>query len=251
MLFNSRHWLGRCLAVLLLLPATAALAEGFSSTNVQLLGGSNFHDPFFGYNTVDGRMTTLTLEHFGTWAYGDNFFFVDLLSGTFVDFAGKRSGKTTRVYGEWHSRLSLSRLSGHDLGIALIKDWFIAGQINRDGEGFKANMVGLGTNLDIPGFQFLELDAYVRKDNFNRRTWQLSTAWSLPLYRDLLTLDGYVDVNGTNNNGTEINGQPQLLLDVGQVFGVKGGLQAGVEWYLHRHRFLHSSVPQAMVKWSF
>ena len=256
MLFNSRCWSVGCFVILALLPVGSAMAESFSTTNVQLLNGSHFHDPFFGYNTVDGRMTTVTLEHFGTWAYGDNYFFVDLLSGTFANFAGKSSGKTTRAYGEWHSRLSLSKLSGHDLAVALVKDWFIAGQVNRDGEGFKANMVGLGTNLELPGFRFFELDGYARKDNFNRRTWQVTTAWSLPLYRHLLTLDGYVDVKGTDNHGTEICGQPQFLLDVGQLFGIQGSgaagrVQAGVEWYLHRHRSLHSSVPQAMMKWVF
>jgi len=39
-------------------------AEDFSTTNLQLLYGSNFHDRFLGNSTTDGRMTTLTLEHF-------------------------------------------------------------------------------------------------------------------------------------------------------------------------------------------
>ncbi len=200
----------------------SAWAEDFSTTNVQVLYGGAFRDPFFGYDTADGRLTTVTLEHFGTWAYGDNYFFVDFLSRSFVDFSGKSTGKTSRIYGEWHPRLSLSRLSGHDLSFSIVKDVLIAGQINRDGEGFKANLLGMGTNLEIPGFNFVELDAYARKDNFNSLTYQVTVAWDLPFGSLPVSLSGYVDINGTDTHGTEVNAQPQLLLDAGSVLGLPG-----------------------------
>jgi len=120
------------------------------------------------------------------------------------------------------------------MGGAFVKDFLIAGQLNRDGEGFKADMIGLGMNLDAPGFQFLDLDAYARKDNFNRLTYQLTLAWHLPFASLPVSLGGYVDVNGTDNHGAEINGQPQLLFDAGALAGLPKG-----------------SVPQAMAKWVF
>jgi len=129
--------------VVLTAMANTAQSEDFSTTNVQVLYGANFHDPFFGYNTTDGKLTTVTLEHFGTWAYGDNYFFVDV------------------------------------------------------------------------------------------------------------SLVGYVDINGTDNHGTEINGQPQLLVDAGRIFGVSNILQVGVEWYFHHHHSVSSSVAQAVMKWTF
>jgi len=86
----------------LMLCSTQARAVDFSTTNAQVLYGSNFHDTAFGYNTVDGNLTPLTLDHFSTWAYGDNYFFVDLLAGDFADANGKSTGKTTRIYSEWH-----------------------------------------------------------------------------------------------------------------------------------------------------
>ncbi|MDQ6950813.1 MAG: hypothetical protein Q9M26_04030 [Mariprofundales bacterium] len=55
-------------------------------------------------------------------------------------------------------------------------------------------------------------------------------------------MSSYVDFNGSDHNGTEINGQPQLLLDVGQLFGISRA-RSGVELYLHRHCFRRSSVP--------
>jgi len=230
----------------------SACAEDFSTTNVQVLYGNSFHDPAFGYNTANGRLTTITLEHFGTWAYGDNYFFTDFLLGDFLDASGKSTGKTTRIYGEWHPRLSLSKLSKHDLSFSIVKDILIAGQLNRDGEGFKADLLGMGTNLDIPGFNFVELDAYARKDNFNSLTYQVTVAWDLPFGSWPVSLTGYVDINGTDMHGTEINGQPQLLLDVGSMIGMpEHHLQMGMEWYFHHHNQLSSGVPQAMVKWVF
>jgi len=246
--------LGRILMLSLMLAAmpAAACSADFSTTNVQILYGGNFHDRYFGYNTVDGRLTTVTLEHFDAWAYGDNFFFVDFISGDFADFQGRPTGKRSRIYGEWHPRLSLSRLSGRDLSYGIVRDIFVAGQINRDGEGFRANMLGLGANLGIPGFRFVELDVYARKDNFNRPTWQATLAWNLAFGALPMTLGGYVDINGTDNHGIEINGQPQLLLDVGALAGAAGErLMLGLEWYFHRHRNIHSSVPQMMAQWTF
>ncbi|TLS65984.1 hypothetical protein FEF65_11735 [Mariprofundus erugo] len=255
--FPGRWWRQIICLWLCCLASQPLLAEQFSSTNVQLLYGNHFHDPYYGSNTSGGGMTTVTVEHFGTWAYGDNFLFVDFKSGNFVDFAARPTGKTTRMYGEWHPRLSLSALTGHDLQAGIISDLFIAGQINRDGEGFKADMAGLGINLILPGFKFFEVDGYARKDNFNRMTWQVTTAWSLPLYRDLLVLNGYIDANGSDNNGVEVNGQPQLLFDPvrflghGQNSENGSAMQVGVEWAFHRHRLVHSSVLQAMLKWTF
>lgn len=238
--------------MLMLFFSRAAWSEDFSTTNVQVLYGANFHDPFFGYNTTDGNLTTVTLEHFGTWAYGDNYFFVDFLAGDFAGFTGNPAGKTTRIYGEWHPRLSLSKISGSDLSFSIIKEIDLAGQINRDGEGFKADLLGMGVNLDIPGFNFVELDGYARKDNFNKLTYQVTVAWDLPFGSWPVSLTGYVDINGTDKHGIEINGQPQLLIDVGAISSLgKNHLLMGVEWYYHHHNQVNSSVAQGMMKWIF
>lgn len=245
----------RCLCIILLSIFSlggASQAEDYSTTNIQVLYGSNFYDPFFGYNTVDGKLTTITLEHVSTWTYGDNYFFVDILSGNFADFTGKSTGKTTRIYSEWHPRLSLSKISNRDMSFAFVKDILLAGQINRDGEGFKANLLGLGVNLDIPNFHFVELDAYARKDNFNSLTYQITVAWDFPLGTLPASITGYVDINGTDKYGTEINGQPQLLIDAGAISGfTKKRLLFGIEWYYHHHKQVNSHALQGMIKWVF
>ncbi len=248
-----RHFsISQLLIALLLFIApvgTQSSAEEFSTTNLQLLSGSNFHDPFYGNNTSGGAMSTLTLEHFGTWAYGDNYFFVDFLSGSFVNFAGQPAGKQSRIYGEWAPRLSLSKLFAQDLSSEMFKDFYLAAQINRDGDGFHAHMLGVGTDLDLSLFSLFSLNAYARKDNFNSTTWQTTLVWTIPIGK-LLSFEGFADLYGSDNNGLEFTSQPQLLFDLGALaIDSPNSMKIGLEWYFHRNRHLNSSVPQAILKW--
>jgi len=238
------------LSALLFLCSASVRAENFSTTNVQLLYGSSFHDRFLGNNTTDGRMTTLTLEHFGTWDNGDNYFFIDFTSGQFASFTGATKGVQSQIYGEWAPRLSLSALSGHDLSSGIIKELYLAGQINQSGDGFSALMAGLSADIAIPNLSIANLSIYARKDNFNRTTWQTTAAWSLPLFSSL-QLDGFMDAYGTDNRGVEIITQPQLLFDAGRLFGSAEHLYLGAEWYFARNRITTSSVLQGMVKWTW
>jgi len=223
--------------------------HAFSTTNLQLLYGSQFNDNYYGNNTSNGNMTTLTLEHFSTWSHGDHYFFIDYLSGDFLDFAGSPSGSQSRVYYEWVPRLSLSALSEHNLSAGIVKDIFLAGQLNRDDEGFHAEMIGLGTDLSIPGFRLFSINAYLRKDNLNTQTWQSTTVWNIPL-GEWLSFEGFIDLYGSDHNGIETHTQPQLLLNPARLMGHNfETLLIGIEWYYHHHRNLDSSVIQTMVKW--
>ncbi|ATX78931.1 Nucleoside-specific channel-forming protein, Tsx [Mariprofundus aestuarium] len=248
---NLKHPLSTlllCFTLLSFAPATSH-AENFSTTNLQLLYGTNFHDNYYGNNTSNGKMTTLTLEHFSTWSYGDNYFFVDFLSGNFLDFAGAPTGSRSRIYSEWAPRLSFSALSGQNLSAGIFKDLFLAGQLNRDGEGFHAELIGLGADLTIPGFNLLSINLYLRKDNFNSQTWQTTGVWSVPL-GTWLSFEGFIDIYGSDNNGTEISTQPQLLLNLGNLADQDfDNLLVGIEWDYHHNRNLNSSVVQGMMKW--
>jgi len=237
-----------CFSAAICIPA-AGHCESFSTTNLQLLYGSNFHDNYYGNNTADGKMTTLTLEHFGIWSYGDHYFFIDLKSGDFLDFAGNPTANRSRIYSEWAPRISLSALNGNNLGIGILKDVFIAAQINRDGEGFRADMGGIGIDLTIPGFNLLSINGYLRKDNLNKMTWQSTTVWMVPL-GPWLSFEGFIDLYGTDSNGMEIHSQPQLLFNPGKAADLGfDNLLIGLEWYYHRNRYLNSSVLQGMIKW--
>ncbi len=244
-----RHFSMALLAALSLCAIFPTQVQAFSTTNIQLLYGSPFDDNYYGNNTSDGKMSTLTLEHFSTWTYGDNYFFVDFLSGNFLDFTGAPSGSQSRIYSEWAPRLSLSAISGQDLSAGIFKDFFLSGQLNRDGQGFHAEMIGLGVDLTVPGFHMLSTHMYLRKDNFNRPTWQTTTVWNIPL-GEWLSFEGFIDLYGSDNNGTEISAQPQLLINLGKLAGQEyEQLLVGAEWYYHHNRYLNSNALQAMLKW--
>jgi nucleoside-specific outer membrane channel protein Tsx len=230
--------------------AGQAQAQSFQYQNAQLLFGTRFDDPIVGSDPREGRMTTVTLEAGSVWRFGDNFFFVDLMRGDFQEGPAGRH----RVYAEWAPRLSLSRITGANLGFGPVGDILIAGGMDRGSDGFASNQIGVGTNLRIPGFTFLQLNVYRRDDVYNPPTYQITPVWGLPLGSGRLqgVFTGFADFVGADGGGLDLMAQPQLLLDLGALAGTDAGrLQAGIEWYLHRVPDYTSSVPQVMVKFFF
>lgn len=240
------------IVVALALEGTAG-AEGYSSTNAQLLFGSRFDDRVTGYATRSGRMTTATLEHYATWLYGDNFLFMDLPMGNFVASAGSDAGQDVRTYGEWHPRLSLARMSSRTRGYGVVRDVLVGGQVNLDGNGFWAVLVGPSVELGLPRPHLLGVSVYARDDVVNAPTWQVSPYWSFR-FRDGrlgVRLEGFVDLAGTDDKGVDVMFQPQGLVDALSLFnGARDHVYVGIEWYVHRTAVAHTSAPQAMIKWT-
>lgn len=258
------------LAALLCLAAglapSAARAE-FATTNLQVLEGWYFYDPTVGSDIRGGQMNTVTLNHFSTWKYGDNFVFADLMQGD------SRDGTKSHLYSEVHPRLFLNRLLGHKGNVlGIFKDAGLAGELNL-GNGFQAYLLGLGgdfatklgaigvsvyyryTALQIPGVGPIQYD----------HTWQVSPFWTIPFAAGKVPLlfTGFVDVDGVkrldDSRGVEVMAQPQLLVDVLALGGgQKNTLYAGVEWYLHYHSDNKElgapsdliSAPQVMIQWT-
>lgn len=242
------------LSLAALLAPAAAHAE-FGTTNFQVLQGFDFDDNLLGYRTNTGNMTTVTVNHFSTWAYGDNFAFVDMQRGNFSD------GKGATLYAEWHPRLFLNKL-GLPTG-SIVKNWGLAGELN-NGFGFQAVMAGLGLDLAIPGFQVAGLNVYYRYDavfafGLYNNTWQVSPFWDVPfkLGSTRWTFSGFLDLTTNSDGDLDLLTQPQLLVDVGAFFGSPGRVHAGVEWYLHQYanpadamKTKTVSAPQLMVQWT-
>lgn len=223
--------------------------EEWSETNIQYLYGRNFtHLP--GSDVFPkGDMETITIEHAGEWEYGNNFFFVDMASADF------ESDKRYEIYGEWIPKLSLSKLGGVDLSRGVLKDLFIAGEINQ-GDDFRVYNLGVGLALDLSGFDLFDINLYHRKDNYNEATFQVAAAWCsrFELFSLPMIFEGFLDYYGTDF-GTELISQPRLLLD-GRLFGERmKKLQAGVELYYYRssaapwRSSINEEVPQIMIKW--
>ena len=252
--------------LLSLVPLGAARAQsgGGASPDFRLfsanaLWGFNFDDASVGNATKSERMFTLTLEAFTTFPFGDSFFFTDLTSG---DFVGTEPGTDYRTYLEWAPRLSLSKLFGTQVGVGPIADVLIAAEHNRGGNGFMANLVGPGVSLKLPLFALFNLHTYWRNDNFNPATFQVTSSWLLPFRTGPLSwsFTGFIDVfrdTSDTKYGLDVMTQPELLLDVSNLWGKQGALSVGLEWYLHRAAAFGEtearwhSAPQAMARFAY
>jgi nucleoside-specific outer membrane channel protein Tsx len=241
------------LSLAALLAPVAARAE-FGTTNFQLLQGWNFKDDINA--TTDEKLTTLTINHYSTFAYGDNFFFVDMQRGQL----GGDTTSTAALYGEWHPRLFLNKLGLGGAG-GFIKNWGLAGEVNT-GANFFAYLGGLTADFAIPGFQVAGLSLFYRYDTVDdgtfhlyNTTYQISPWWDVPFKLGPVSMvfNGFIDFT-TNDGRSDIMAQPELLVDVGAFGGSPGKFHVGVEWYLHYQDKVGgattTSAPQLMVQWT-
>ncbi len=222
-------------------------AESWSTTSFLYLYGEKF-DQVAGSDRVrDGRMTTYTLEHAGEWEYGSNFFFIDMSQADF------ESNDTFKTYAEWAPALSLYKLFDRKTGTGLIKDILVAGELDQ-GNNFQATLLGMRLALNLPGFNFFDMNLFSRKDNYNDPTYQVTLAWNTTFSVASIPLifEGFVDYYGVDF-GTETLSQPRLFID-GKLYGMKN-LHIGVELYYYRsskapwREKISESLPQFTLKW--
>lgn len=232
------------LAASLLLPVAVAGeahagAALWQETNVQYLYGGKFKLP------EDSSRGTFTIEHANGWKYGDNFVFFDISSPT---------DEGTSIYGEISPRLSIGKISGLDLSAPLVKDVLVAGTLEV-GEGFHNYLYGVGLSLNLPKFNFADLNLYVRNSDAAGTTWQVTPCWQLPFAvgKADLIFEGFTDIAGKEGNASfNIDAQPRLLVDLGKVWGAPKSVYVGTEFIYWKNKYgvkgVDEYAPQAMVK---
>ncbi len=251
-----------CICLLLmqtsLRTAKADLFE-WSNNEIQYLHGDGYHMPA---NSNSVSMSTITVTHADGWALGRNFFFMD----TYISHAGQPS--QTSVYGEAYSYLTLGKLLGKNLSLGIFKDINAAVGINA-GESFTSPQSGsriflYGVTLDfnLPGFKMFSLD-FLQHDQIEAvsygRSWQITPVWIFPftISGTKWSLQGFADFIGKKSYGYADNiiAQPQLRLDVGDLWGNSGHFYAGIEYQYWHNKYgikgLNESVPQVLVLWKF
>lgn len=174
----------------------------------------------------------------------------------------------TSVYGEAYSYLTLGKLLGKDLSLGIFKDINATVGVNA-GESFDSPQSGAriflyGVTLDfnLPGFKMFTLD-FLKHDQFepvpNGSSWQITPVWIVPftVAGTKWSLEGFADVIGRKNTNyaQTIIAQPQLRLDVGDLWGKSGHFYAGIEYQYWHNKYgiqgLHESLPQALALWKF
>lgn len=203
------------------------------------------------YAPYNEHKKTLRFDHSDSWAYGDNYYFFDITNPV---------SKNTFIYGEWHSRLSFSKMTGHKIGFGPISDVLLAGELNFDGQGTHIYLYGLGFNLKIPGFRFFKLNTYARRNpKYHGTTYQISWSWLLPinLIHDRLKFEfgGFCDYAGRQGGAaSNFLTKPQLLLDVGNlIFNSPNNIFAGIRYVYWHNRLgekgITESLPELMITW--
>ncbi len=230
-----------------LLTAQLCYSFDWTSNNVQVLYGSDFE---FG----DSDRTTFTVEHADGWAYGTNFFFVDIAD---------RNDIGVEVYAEVYSYLSLNKISGQQMSLGPISDISVVAGLNisnkPENDQFKAYLLGLSFDLSNKYFDYLQLDvtAYKADDVSRKYGLQITPVWSYPfeIGPARFKFRGFTDfrTGNTNNSGNfHILAQPQMLFDIGHAVGInKDTLYVGTEYSYWYNKFgvkdVNESVVQAML----
>ena len=213
--------------------------SAFQTSNIQLLHSDDFDGNAYIYDTLDKKKTTITLEHYRTWEYGDLFMFADIMSGKKFD------GTSSGIYFEAAPRFSLSKLTNSDLSMGIIQDVYISTQVNI-GRSYQAYLYGAGINLDIPGFNFFSIDAYHKNENiYDTSTYQVMFVYeSKPIYK--VHFEGFID-----KTRRDIGTHNRLLYNVDS----KAKFYVGFEWIYYKYDNggfnAKTSVLQAMVKYKF
>lgn len=248
-------WIYSLLVTLLFAPRLFAGAAEWSSTNIQYLYGDTYEAIYFDgaagkLDSYDVSGSVITLEHVNGWKYGDNFFFVDF---TNPDSTDKDIGSS--AYGEISPRLSLSKISGSDLSMGIIKDVLITTTMEI-GEGFHNYLYGLAVDLDFPGWPVFQVNYYVRNEAVTDTGNQITLVWLKPFSVGPLdfTFEGFLDyAYGLDPAEDNLLTAPRLLVDLGKLWGAPGTLQAGVEYQIWRNKYgidgIDEDVAQLMLKW--
>lgn len=193
-----------------------------------------------------GIQQTLTFEHANKWKYGDTFLFVDK-----IFYNGKADpGKgVTTYYGEFSPRFSLGKILDRKLAFGPVKDVLLA-MTYEFGEGdTEAYLIGPGFDLDIPGFDYFQLNFYQRTTDGSRpgdNVWQITPVWAytIPVGASDVLIDGFMDWvvdNDENRRGTyhaNLHFNPQIKYDLGKALKLgEKQLYVGIEYDYWKNKY--------------
>jgi nucleoside-specific outer membrane channel protein Tsx len=190
---------------------------------------------------------TVTFEHASGWNFGDLFFFVDAIKYNTDATNGAGDGHT--FYGEFSPRFSLGKLSGADLSFGPVKDVLIATTYEFGEDDVEAYLIGPGFDLAIPGFDYFQLNTYLRTTDGSRpgdNVWQITPVWSytIPVGESDILIDGFMDWvvdNDENSRGdyhANLHFNPQIKYDLGKAlkWGEKQ-LYVGIEYDYWKNKY--------------
>ncbi len=250
--------------------AASALKEDyFSRTEIQLLatfGRESNRTP----RSPDDDTFITTLEHFSTWKYGSNFFFVDIAGDQGFSFYDNGN---IGIYLEYYPTLSSDAIFDIDyekVSWGALKDIQAIGGFNwgRSNQGFDFGRVWLGGaqfDWNVPYFSVFSTQIMYRDELNFEPTWQFTWVFESPhkigevdfLARGFLDIYERNEESGLPGDSLVVIFDPQTLISLGWIDSTLENLWVGVEWeYTHDFgkRGLNTGSDFAispMVRWKF
>ncbi|GMG87077.1 outer membrane protein OmpK [Biformimicrobium ophioploci] len=227
---------------LLLACATGLVTTGaqakmlWQDNSLSALSGDDYK-VHYSLGTDDSSRSVITFEHVSGHSWGDVFMFADYL---------KSSDDSEELYTEISPRLSLGKLGGKELSWGPVKDVLVAGTIElgnfedpdrltATGPHFMNTLTGVGFDLQVPGFAFVQANVYHRNNEDKANNEQLTLVWAAPfkLGTAEFVYDGFIDwASAARDAHPSLNFTSQLKWDVGANWGKPKSLYAGLE-YVH------------------
>lgn len=181
------------------------------------------------------KQQTLTFEHASGWSIGDLFFFVDGIK--YNTKATNGAGDGHSFYGEFSPRLSFGKISGTDLSFGPIKDVLISATYEFGEDDSESYLIGPAVDLNIPGFDYFQLNTYLRTPDGKRdgkNVWQITPVWSytIPVGNSDLVIDGFMDwvVDNDKSYHANLHFNPQIKYDLAKGLGLGKKFYVGVEY---------------------
>ncbi len=248
--------------------ASSALALGLCAVTAQSVQAADWSDTFIGfrYGTTfkepqppgspnQGNITKeiIQLQHVSGYAYGTNFFNVDMLHSNMADKATlvccgsstgsgyTGSGGANEVYVAYAHNLSLGKVFAKDMSFGPVKDVGLKAGFDfnaKDGgiaPAVRKYMVGPSFQFAVPSGFLTAAVTYYYEHNHNQfanygsnpqpdisfSSYQLSTAFMFPVASVGAKFQGwatYTGPKGKDYNGTET--KPEFLTELGFLFDV-------------------------------
>ncbi|MGA2550660.1 MAG: outer envelope protein [Burkholderiaceae bacterium] len=241
----------------------SATAADWSDTALSWRYGTDFAEPFD--NNADGSRKDIAknifaLTHADGYAYGTNFFNVDILLSNGADPGNGVAGQpgAQEIYVVYRNTLDAGKIFGQNFQMGPIRDWgaTIGFDMNSKNDAYasKKRMLVLGPTvmIDVPGFwniSILVLDESNAPNGIPSRYYYnihpaLDTSWGIPI-GDQWVFKGYfqyIAAKGTNEFGgptaPETHFDGEIMYDLGSLLhGPKKTFFAGFEYEYWKNKF--------------
>ena len=244
------------------LPAAAQ----WSDTSIGVRYGTKFREP---YEPDDITKTIVDLQHASGYAYGTNFFNVDMLMSDHNDPASPGSSTGAQeAYVVYRTFLDAGKVFGRDFKAGPIRGWGLTGGFdwntkNDAGYNSRKRMLVLGPTLsfDVPGFLNVGVhelwesnapcDQYTQTcvSRYHYKTHpMLAGSWGIPIGSLPLSFEGYADFIASkgkdefgDQTAPETHFDAEVMWNLGDLVGAKPNTwRIGLEYEYWKNKFGNS-----------